>query len=111
MAERNKINYCKWCGAKTTHEPIQIAQTPILEFLEDKIDKLGRDKVWGENSDWSILDNHPEVEAELLVYDEMLNNISYKYLCEKCVQEDNRLYTKYYEQDDNFDFIDDEDIQ
>ena len=92
----NKIKYCKWCGVKTNLEPILIPETPILEFLEDKIDKLGRDKVWGENSNWAYLELDSDTEAELLVYDEMLNTINLKHLCEKCITEDDRLYEKYY---------------
>ena len=109
MAKGDKINYCKWCGVKTLLEPIQMPETPILEFLEDKIDELGRAKVWGENSNWADMDLNPDTEAELLVYDEMLNTFGHKYLCEKCIDEDNRLYDKYYE--DESDYIEDEDIQ
>jgi hypothetical protein len=93
----SKINYCKWCGAKTSMEKMQLPDSPILSFLEEKINKLGRDKVWGENSNWAFLDLDPNDEAELLVYDEMLNNITLKHVCESCIEEDNKLYDKYYE--------------
>lgn len=98
--KNSKINYCKWCGAKTNLDPIKIPETPILEFLEEKINKLGRNKVWGESSNWAYIEMDPDIEAELLVYDEMLNTISYKHICEKCVEEDNRLYDKYYNDDE-----------
>jgi hypothetical protein len=81
-------------------EPMQLPQTPILEFIEDKIDKLGRQRVWGENSDWSKLNMDPDDEAELLVYDEMLSNVSFRTVCERCLSEDDRLYKKYYGDDD-----------
>lgn len=99
----DKIKYCKWCGAKTNLDPILIPETPILEFLEDKIDKLGRDKIWGENSNWAYLELDSDTEAELLVYDEMLNTINLKHLCEKCIEEDDRLYDKYYGKEDDID--------
>lgn len=90
------INYCTWCGMKTIMEPMQLPQTPILEFMEEKIDKLGRDKVWGEHANWANLNMDPDIEAELLVYDEMLSTVSLKHVCEKCLNEDDRLYNKYY---------------
>ena len=96
----NKVNYCAWCGSKTMMEPMQLPSTPILEFLEDKIDKLGRQRVWGENSNWALMDMDPDDEAKLLVYDEMLSNVSLKHVCERCISEDERLYKKYYGGDD-----------
>jgi len=102
--KEDKINYCKWCGLKTNLEPILTPETPLLEFLEEKINTLGRDKVWGDDSNWAILDIDSEVEAELLVYDDMLNTLSYKHLCEKCIEEDDILYDKYYEGDDGVEF-------
>jgi hypothetical protein len=96
------INHCSWCGAPTVMEKMQLPDTPILEFLEEKINKLGRNRVWGENSNWAMLNLDPDDEAELLVYDDMLNNITPKYVCEKCLQDDNELYKKYYEDDDDY---------
>ena len=98
----DKINHCAWCGSPTIMEKMQLPDTPILEFLEEKINKLGREKVWGENSNWALLDLDPDDEAELLVYDEMLNTFTSKYVCEKCLSDDDRLYKKYYGEDDDF---------
>ena len=102
----DKINYCKWCGAPTVMEEIQLPETPILEFMEDKIDKLGRQRVWGENSNWAMLDMDPDDEAELLVYDEMLSSVSLKHVCEKCRSDDDNMWRKYYgdNQDDEWVF-------
>ena len=104
----DKINYCKWCGAPTVMEEIQLPETPILEFMEDKIDKLGRQRVWGENSNWAMLDMDPDDEAELLVYDEMLSSVRLKHVCEKCLSDDDRLYKKYYDDGDDIIRFDDE---
>lgn len=105
----DKINYCKWCGASTSMEQMQIPDTPILEFLEQKIDEHGREEVWGENSDWSRLDLDSDFEAELLVYDELLSKTTLKTICESCIEEDERLYNKYYpEQDGEVEFFNDD---
>lgn len=88
--------YCSWCGMKTLMEPMKLPQIPIMEVLEEKIDKLGREKIWGEYSNWSLVKMDSEIEAELLVYDEMLNTIELRVVCEKCLNEDDRLYEKYY---------------
>ncbi len=76
-----------------------LPHTPILEFLEVKIDLIGRDKVWGDNSNWAMLNLDPEFEAELLVYDEMLGQVSLKHVCERCLEEDDKLWEKYYGKD------------
>lgn len=90
------INYCQWCGKKTPMEKMQLPDTPILEHIEEKIDKYGRKKIWGDYADWSKLDLDSNFEAELLVYDEMLASISLKTVCEQCIKEDERLWGKYY---------------
>ena len=47
-----------------------------------------------------------DVEAELLVYDEMLGQVDLKHVCERCLSEDDRLWDKYYgkERDGYIDF-------
>ena len=97
---KRDINYCAWCGAPTVMEKMQLPECPINEIIEEKINKLGRDKVWGENSNWANLSMDPDDEAELLVYDEMLSTVSLKHVCERCLSEDDKLYNRYYEQGD-----------
>jgi len=95
------INHCTWCGAPTVMERMLLPQTPILEFLEVKIDLIGRDNVWGDKADWSKLHLDPDMEAELLIYDEMLGDVSLKHVCERCLSEDDRLWEKYYGKDND----------
>lgn len=95
----NTVNYCQWCGAPTVMERMQLPDTPILEHIEEKIDKHDRKRLWGDLSDWSKLDLDSDFEAELLVYDEMLASISLKTVCERCLEEDERLWKKYYDND------------
>tara|TARA_B100000900_G_C20218096_1_gene568684 strand:- start:287 stop:568 length:282 start_codon:yes stop_codon:yes gene_type:complete len=84
-------------------EAMQLPETPILEFMEEKIDKFGRNKIWGENGDWSTQDLDSDFEAELLVYDNMLCTISKKVVCINCLHEDDKLWEKYYGgEDDNY---------
>ena len=61
----DKVKYCSWCGEECEEKPVQVADTPILEHIEEKIDDIGRSQVWGEDSDWSKLDMDSEFEAEL----------------------------------------------
>lgn len=104
------INHCVWCGALTPMEKMQLPQTPILEHMEEKIDNIGRKRIWGDNSDWSMVDMDSDLEAELLVYDEMLATVSLKTVCERCLEEDEKLWKKYYGNPDDIDvlFWDDE---
>jgi hypothetical protein len=91
-----KVNYCEWCSKKTPMPPTTQAQTPILEFVEDKIDLIGREDIWGMLGDWSMVDIDSDLEAELLIYDEMLNNIKKRIVCEVCLRQDDKMYQKYY---------------
>ena len=40
MKARKPKNHCSWCGKPTVMESMQLADTPILEFMEDKINNL-----------------------------------------------------------------------
>jgi hypothetical protein len=84
-------------------EAILLPETPILEFIEDKINEYGREEIWGENGDWSLEELDSDFEAELLVYDEMLNTMSPKVVCIGCLKEDDELYNRYYEYDSDND--------
>lgn len=102
MKKRIK-KYCSWCGKATVMEPMQLADSPILEFMEDKIDKYGRDRIWGDYGDWSQEDLDSDFEAELLVYDQMLSTVSEKTVCIGCLKQDDELWNKYYGSDDDSD--------
>jgi len=106
------IKYCEWCSNQTPMGKTTQAITPILEFMEDKIDLIGREDIWGVHGDWSMVDIDSDLEAELLIYDEMLNNVGKRIVCGVCLRQDEKMYQKYYggmigENDDNSD--DDED--
>lgn len=45
----------------------------------------------------------PEFEAELLVYDNLLCSVSKKIVCDDCIEEDNKLFKKYYSGDEDTD--------
>ena len=47
---REKRNHCSWCGKPTWMEPMLLPDTPILEFMEEKIDENNRNKIWGPRS-------------------------------------------------------------
>ena len=91
-----KVNYCEWCSKKTPLGKTTQAETPILEFIEDKIDLIGREDIWGIHGDWSMVDIDSELEAELLIYDEMLSNVGKRIVCEVCLRTDDEMYKKYY---------------
>ena len=91
-----KVNYCEWCSKQTRLGKTSQAETPILEFIEDKIDLIGREDVWGEDGDWSRVNIDSEFEAELLIYDSMLVNISPRIVCTSCLIQDDLMFKKYY---------------
>jgi len=99
--KRNKLNHCAWCSKPTAMENMLLPETPILEFMEEKIDDYGREEIWGMDGDWSLEDLDSDFEAELLIYDELLNTVHPKIVCIGCLKEDDRLYNKYYEHDNS----------
>jgi len=100
MAKR-KNKHCAWCGKPTVRHAQPVTDTPILDFMEEKINMFGRNEIWGEDGDWSNAMLDPEFEAELLVYDSLLCNVSEKVVCGECINEDNRLWIKYYKSNDD----------
>jgi hypothetical protein len=82
-------------------EEMLLSDTPILEFMEEKINEHGRERIWGEDGDWSSQNLDSDFEAELLVYDAMLCNVSPKVVCIGCLNDDDKLWEKYYNQDDD----------
>ena len=94
--KNSKVNYCEWCSKQTPLGKTTQAITPILEFMEDKIDLIGREDIWGVHGDWSMVDIDSDLEAELLIYDEMLNNVGKRIVCEVCLRQDDKMYQKYY---------------
>ena len=92
----NQASYCEWCGRETDPKPVHVGGTPILEDLEQRIDEFGREEIWGELSDWSELELDSGFEAELLVYDELLQESHHKIVCDVCLVHDNKLFDKYY---------------
>ena len=59
---------------------------------------IGREDIWGIHGDWSMVDIDSDLEAELLIYDEMLNNVKKRIVCEVCLRQDDKMYDKYYSQ-------------
>ena len=94
--KNSKLNYCEWCSKQTSLVKTIQPETPILEFMEDKIDLIGREDIWGVHGDWSMVDIDSDLEAELLIYDEMLNNVGMRIVCEVCLIQDEKMYKKYY---------------
>lgn len=100
--------YCVWCGCEDDLELTLIPSTPVLEWMEEKINSIGRDKIWNENSDWSKVKMDSQVEAELLVYEELMSTITKKPICARCLKEDDALFAKYYENPEDDIFFDDD---
>ena len=98
------LNHCEWCGKPTMMGKLDVAEIPIMEWMEKRIDKLGRRRVWGEQADWTKFRLNSNDEAALLMYDDSLSNIKPRTICAHCLVEDERLYREYYENEDNIFF-------
>lgn len=92
----NKKTYCEWCGIETTREKTLANSLPILEFIEEKIQNLGKDKVWsdlyqGKKNDFS---------QTLLLYDGLMNSLKKRRICSLCMEQNHKLEIKYYSFDE-----------
>ena len=96
---------CAWCHKKTNLPEVFAADAPIMEWMEERIEKyckengISRSLLWGEDSDWNSVDIDPTMEAELLAYDELVASVSRKHICKECLMEDEKLFKKYYLKD------------
>tara|TARA_B100000780_G_scaffold273601_1_gene237391 strand:- start:3250 stop:3597 length:348 start_codon:yes stop_codon:yes gene_type:complete len=102
---------CAWCHKPTKLPETFAAKTPILEWLEKRIEEFcdkndySKQEVWGLDSDWGVINIPEQFEAELLVYDSLLISVERKTICKDCLVEDQKLWDKYYHGlDDNNDF-------
>ena len=101
---------CAWCHKPTNLPPVFAAESPILEWFEDKINvfcdenNLNKEQVWGEDSDWGMINLPEHFEAELLTYDQLMVTVTRKTICQHCLREDQKLWDKYYSGGDNGDF-------
>lgn len=100
--------YCAWCGCEDDLELTFIPSTPVLEWMEEKINSIGRDRVWNNNSDWSKIKLDSQTEAELLVYEELMGSMVKTHVCGRCLKEDDVLFAKYYEDPEDDIFFDDD---
>ena len=100
------LKTCAWCHKPTSMPEVFAAESPLLEWFEEKIDKYCEDKgidrkaLWGVDSDWNELDELPEIlEAELLTYDQLISTVTRKTICSPCLRDDQKLWIKYYHKD------------
>jgi hypothetical protein len=102
MSSMKKSNTCSWCFQPTDLPEVFAAEVPILEWMENKIDKycdehdISREELWGETSDWNRLDLDEGWEMELLAYDDLIATIKRKIICKECLMQDDKLFKKYY---------------
>lgn len=88
---------CEWCFGTRNVMPIFIPETPVLEWMEEKLSSVEEDFSQSELSEWE--------EWEMLCYDDMIKQIRRGHVCKKCWTKDQKLYDKYYDTDNNDDFI------
>ena len=102
---------CAWCHKPTNMVEIFAPDIPILEWMEEKIiayckkNDIDREKLWGYDSDWNDLIIDESMEAQLEVYDELIETVSRKTICQECLKEDDILWKKYYHREGDFDVL------
>lgn len=88
---------CNWCFGTENVLQMYIPETPVLEWMEDKIILLD-----GEFYEKELT---AAEEWEIQVYDTMVRAITQGTVCTKCWKQDQKLYETYYSQDEDGDDI------
>ena len=89
--------YCEWCHGTRGVMKIYLPETPVLEWMEEKIILNDENFVGKDLTEWE--------EWEILTYDEMVKSIRRGTVCKKCWDKDQKLYDKYYDSGDEEDYI------
>ena len=93
---------CAWCHKRTNLPKIFAAQSPLLEWMEEKINNycksqgIRRVDLWSENSDWGRIELSESFELELITYDDLTVTVDRRHICKQCLLEDDRMDKKYY---------------
>lgn len=88
---------CEWCHGTKNTMPMYIPESPVLEWMEEKLIKI--------DNDFTEQLLSKEEEYEIIVYDEMVKSIRTGVVCTKCWKKDQGLYDKYYDSGDEDDYI------
>lgn len=87
---------CEWCHGPADLPQMYIPESPVLEWMEQKLAYLDNNFV-----DEGLTNDE---EWEILVYDEMVKSIRRGHVCTICWTEDQALYDKYYTDDKDINF-------
>ena len=69
--KNNGLNNCAWCFRPTSLPAVFAPSTPLIEWIEEKINivanhkQIKRSDIWGEHSDWGKLGLGQKFEIEL----------------------------------------------
>lgn len=88
---------CEWCHGIINVIPMYIPESPVLEWMEEKLIRIDNDFTQSKLTE--------EEEYEIVAYDEMVKSIRRGVVCTKCWKKDQRLYDKYYDSGDEEDYI------
>ena len=88
---------CEWCFGTVGVVPMYIPESPVLEWMEEKLIRI--------DNDFTQQKLTREEEYEIVTYDEMVKAIRRGKVCTKCWKKDQRLYDKYYDSGDEEDMI------
>jgi hypothetical protein len=103
MRKKQSIKYCEWCGKKTKNSPKLYFETPIMEWIEEKINDFDRMEILefpsSPSNEEESEDNSP-FSIELNVYNYLLNTQKDKIICDECFSHDSVLWNKYYDEID-----------
>jgi hypothetical protein len=88
---------CNWCFGTKNVLHMYIPQTPVLEWMEDKLILLD-----GEFYEQDLTETE---EWEIQVYDTMVRAITRGTVCTKCWKKDQKLYEMYYGPDGEDDYL------
>jgi len=93
---KNKCQYCK-----TEHPTEDLFYGHMAMIIpdakyEDRINELGRNDWWERMKEPNLPEKEAKELEDLCLYDQLVNTVGRGFACKKCMEEEHKMYEKYY---------------
>ena len=89
------MRHSEWCWGLADLPQMYIPESPVLEWFEERLIEIDR-----HFPDAKLSENE---ELSLMLYDDLVRSVRPGSVCSRCWAEDQKLYDKYYDPDDDVD--------
>ena len=94
-----KKTKCQFC--KEEHKTEEMFHGHLAMMIpeakyEDRINELGRDSWWERMKEPNLPEKEAKELEDLALYDQLVNTIGRGSACNKCLEKEDKMYQKYY---------------